>query len=134
METQEFLKQFTLHDTVIEAVRYFPEQEKLVLEVEVCNTEGHIPDEIALLFDDAWMVYADELAEEGLITLDQRKALEHMNETLDHMSQNKDVWTLTSLESSSEWANVRHLAHDILVSFQEVKRAPQLFWVQYIEP
>jgi hypothetical protein len=43
MKLYEFVKHYTLHDAGIERIEYLPEEEKLILEVEVCNCEGHRP-------------------------------------------------------------------------------------------
>jgi hypothetical protein len=90
-----------------------------------------VPDEVALTFSEA-LLLADPLVKKGLITTDQQAELKQLDALLEQMSDNKNLWTLSSLQASPEWEHVRHLAETILKSFQIPKEKPNLFWVQYI--
>jgi hypothetical protein len=91
----------------------------------------HIPDEVALAFDDA-SIFIDELVDKGLVSDSQKTELEHMDVLLDQMSKEKNLWTLKALEMSLPWENVRILAKDILQTFHQTVQEPHLFWIQYI--
>jgi hypothetical protein len=90
-----------------------------------------VPDEVALTFSEA-LLLADPLVKEGLITTGQQAELKQLDALLEQMSDNKNLWTLASLQASPEWEHVRHLAKDILQSFQTPTEMPNLFWLQYV--
>ncbi len=90
-----------------------------------------VPDEVALTFSEA-LLLADPLVKEGLITTGQQAGLKQLDALLEQMSDNKNLWTLTSLQASPEWEYVRHLAENILKSFQIPTGMPNLFWIQYV--
>lgn len=51
MKLDDFVKQYTLHDAGIVSIDYIPEQEQLVIGVEVTNHEGHIPSFVSTHLD-----------------------------------------------------------------------------------
>jgi len=91
----------------------------------------NVPDEVALTFDEA-LLLARPLVKEGLITTAQQAELGQLDILLEQMSDDKSLWTLTALQASPEWEHVRHLADNILKSFQIPKGTPNQFWVQYV--
>lgn len=91
----------------------------------------HVPDEIALTFNDTY-VFVDDLKKEGLITAAQEVKLEQMDVLLDQMGQDEDIWTCEALQVSPQWEEMRKLATSILASFRASKQFPDLFWLQYI--
>jgi hypothetical protein len=91
----------------------------------------HIPDEIALLFNDTY-AFMEELLREDLIPVAAVDQLKQLDTVLDHMSEEKVLWTLQVLETAPPWEKVRSLAASILDSFHEPRQPPDLFWVQYI--
>jgi hypothetical protein len=90
----------------------------------------HVPDEIALIFEDVCL-FLDEIAHKGLITLFQKVTIEQLNKALDQMSEDKELWTLSSLQTSPQWENIRYMANGLLESLHESKHNPQLFWLHY---
>jgi hypothetical protein len=100
-------------------------------QINALPTFVDVPDEVALTFSET-LLLADPLVKEGLITSDQQAELKQLDALLEHMSDNKNLWSLTSLQTSPEWEHVRHCAENILKSFQISKEMPNLFWVEYI--
>jgi hypothetical protein len=90
-----------------------------------------IPDEVALTFSEAFLLN-DPLVKKGLITFDQQIALKQLDALLEQMSDDKNLWTLTSLQAAPEWEHVRQEAEHILQSFRIPKQTPDLFWLQYV--
>lgn len=90
-----------------------------------------VPDEIALTFDDVY-TFADALVRESLLTSEQKDAVEQLNTYLDQLSDKKDQWTLSALQTSSQWNRVRDMASNTLALIHVPKKAPNLFWIQYL--
>lgn len=110
-------------------------------QIQVLPPFVDIPDEIALIFDDVY-VYIEDLAQRDLITPHQKRDLERMDSLLNHMSNEKEIWTLDALprcsllfldalKESPDWKQIRSLATRILESLKESKQPPNLFWLQY---
>lgn len=88
----------------------------------------HIPDEIALVFQDAYYC-VNKLVEHGVLNEYQQTALGALNISLDRINS----WTLVSLKEDDEWNYVRGLAKDVLKSFNETNtEMPNLFWIDYV--
>jgi hypothetical protein len=90
-----------------------------------------IPDEVALTFSETFLL-AGPLVEKGLITFDQQVELKQLDALLEQMSDDKNLWMLTSLQTAPQWEHVRQEAERILLSFRVPKQAPNLFWLQYV--
>jgi hypothetical protein len=60
-------------------------------------------------------------------------ALEQIEQLLDQMSENSDLWTMQALKSAAQWKEIRLLAGKVLAVLHEVKQPANLFWLQYIE-
>jgi hypothetical protein len=97
---------------------------------QVLPTIVHVPDEVALTFDETYQ-FAEALAENGLITVQQKKLLDRMDVLLAQMSETKLFWSLDALQHDPVWQQVRALAREIVTSFGVSKQTPQLFWVHY---
>jgi len=65
-----------------------------------------IPDEVALTFGETFLL-AGPLVKKGLITFDQQVELKQLNALLEQMSNDKNLWTLTALQTAPEWKHVR---------------------------
>ncbi|WP_149400619.1 hypothetical protein [Dictyobacter arantiisoli] len=102
-----------------------------VEQVQAFPTFVHIPDEVALVFSDTWL-FSQKLIMDGFITHQQKVEIERLDNLLNEMSDNIQLWNLFSLETSDEWGKVRYLASNILTSLHKEKEQPNLFWLKYI--
>ncbi len=91
----------------------------------------HVPDEIALIFSDAYLL-ADDLVTAGLIHDYQEAELDSLDKLLDQISGDKALWTLHALRASRQWEEIRVLARGILDSLGQERQKPNLFWLRYI--
>lgn len=88
----------------------------------------HVPDEIALVFQDAYYC-VNKLVEHGILNECQQTALGALNISFDRINS----WTIASLREGDEWNYVRGLAKDVLKSFNETNtEMPNLFWIDYV--
>ena len=99
-------------------------------DVQICVMPAyvHVPDEIALIFEDAFNSVV-KLVEHGVLNEYQQEALTALNNSLDRMN----LWTVDALRDADEWNAVRMLARDVLKTFNENNRKiPTLFWLQFV--
>jgi hypothetical protein len=92
----------------------------------------HLPDEIALIFDDTYALIKQP-DNNSMIPARTEGALEQIEQLLDQMSENSDLWTMQALKSAAQWKEIRLLAGKVLAVLHEVKQPANLFWLQYIE-
>jgi hypothetical protein len=79
---------------------------------------GHVPDELALDFDQAWAL-VPALAERGWISAEQLATLAGIDQLLGAMSDRAapdraGLWTLDGLQTDGRWAHARVLAAQAL--------------------
>lgn len=81
--------------------------------------DANAVDELALALDDSFWIVHDAFSKNRL-GRDELASLNRLNSYLDKMSgeENSDVWTLGSLQESSEWQEVRRLATQAILSKQ----------------
>jgi hypothetical protein len=91
----------------------------------------HIPDEVALTFDDVSLL-VEQQDTEGLLPPEQKLQLDQLDHVLDTMSKDTGLWELDALERSAQWEEVRRLAGHILDALHEAKQLWRLFWLQYV--
>lgn len=91
----------------------------------------HIPDEIALTFDHPY-TFTDKFVKDGLITGDQKRALDGLNTLFDEMTQDKELWTLDQVRESPKWQETRILARNILRMLGQKLRRPDLSGIVYV--
>ena len=101
-------------------------------QIEVLPGFVHVPDEIVAIFDEVYG-FVNALTQKNLLTDSQQTGLNQINTLLDEMNEKKELWSLNALERSLQWKNVRSLARNILLSFHETERLPNLFWIRYIK-
>ena len=90
-----------------------------------------VPDEIALTFEDVCL-FLDEIVHKGFVTPIQKGSIKQLNEALNQMSKDKELWIQSSLQTSPQWEDIRHRANGLLESFHKAKHKPQLFWLDYV--
>ena len=100
-------------------------------QIDILPTFIHVPDEIALIFDEAHLC-ALELKGEGLINEQQELGLARIDQRLDDMSNNEGLWTLDQLKSSPQWSELRGLALEVMASFGLTKKRPNIHWLQFV--
>ena len=91
----------------------------------------HVPDEIALTFDDTYALI-DSLKQDGLITATQNEKLRQIDTLLEKMSQDENAWTCEALRTLPQWEDVRRLARETLKAFHTPPQNPDLFWLHYV--
>jgi hypothetical protein len=92
------------------------------------------PDEVALLFDDAYVGFHQVIAAK-MVTDPQIEAVKAIDTFFDEMSSNKDkekIWTLEAMETSPVWQELRLLARNALRSFNLALDKPDLSWGTYV--
>lgn len=92
-----------------------------------------VPDEIALLFEDEFSVASASGGSIGAHDPQIGQELRLLNDSLEHMSDDKELWTDAALQSSSEWQGIRQRASRVLAMMGEELRPPRLEWATYIE-
>lgn len=94
----------------------------------------HVPDELALLYNDYFLL-SNQFLNERLITKQQLKNLKELDKTLDKMSgkKNAKLWTLEALKESQEWKNIRNLASKLLKDFGKRKEKPKINPKTYVK-
>lgn len=98
------------------------------IQISILPAYVHVPDEIALIFQDAYYC-VKKLVEHGVLNEYQQTALGALNICLDRINS----WTIISLKEGDEWNYVRGLAKDVLKSFNETNtEMPNLFWIDYV--
>jgi hypothetical protein len=93
----------------------------------------HIPDEIALIFSDTFLlIYQNK---DSLFLSDsQFQKLTEIDKYLNEMSEeNHQIWTLEAIKENDKWKKLRKMALEILRSLNIKKQNPNLYWIKYIE-
>lgn len=91
----------------------------------------HVPDEIALTFEDTYLL-TNSLLQDKLITEDVKSELDTLNELFDQMNCRKELWTLDQLKFGEEWQQIRSVASRALKCMNRDIEIPNLFWLNYI--
>lgn len=87
----------------------------------------HVPDEVALLYDDAW-VRVPWVRDAGLLTDDQYEALARLDRHYEQMTNaaEKDwLWTVEAMQGDDRWTTSRQLATDALAALGRQPAPPQ---------
>jgi hypothetical protein len=103
------------------------------MQIQLLPQWVHIPDEIALTFDDSYILF-DQVIWAGLVNSEQIEAVRTLNRILDEMSDSddKDLWTLQAIRTSPKWAETRGLAKDALRKLGYEIDRPDLGWITYV--
>jgi hypothetical protein len=91
----------------------------------------HVPDEVALIFDDSWLLVEQNL-ETSHLNPKQIAQLQEIDHLLEQMGGRRDIWTLHSLKTSAQWEAVRISARMVLQSMDQEIVPPNLNHTQYI--
>jgi hypothetical protein len=91
----------------------------------------HVPDEVAITYGEAFLL-ADQVLRAGLIDNEAFAKLRSLDNYLDQMSDEKDLWTLEALRDRPEWNRVRAEAKELLEHLRMALEAPNLDWVTYV--
>lgn len=75
-----------------------------------------LSDELASDFSDIDMARMKILFENGWITKEQLKLGEKIDDFLEEMNKNKNLWTDEAVEKSLEWEQCRNMGIELLVS------------------
>jgi hypothetical protein len=94
----------------------------------------HVPDEVALIYDDAYRLVPPLTAGEFL-TPEQAAALDRLDRHFASMteSSNKALWTIAAMATGEQWATSRALARDALASLGESPGAPDFEGTRWIQ-
>jgi hypothetical protein len=88
-------------------------------------------DEIALTFYNNATIQTKNLLEVGIIDQEQYDLIMKINDKLDKMSDNAELWTEKELNSNEEWENCRSIARTLLLSLE--KNDVELFISEHME-
>lgn len=91
-----------------------------------------MPDEVALTFNDAYLI-APQLLDENLISIQAFDLLKELVELFEKMSKDKSLWTLGKLESDTAWKRSRELALKALQELDEPYGRPNLDYINWIK-
>lgn len=98
------------------------------VQISIWPSYVHVPDEIALIFQDAYYS-VDQLVEHGVLNENQHQGLKSLNKCLDEINS----WSMDSLREADEWNYVRLVASNVLKVFNENStKIPDLFWIQFV--
>jgi hypothetical protein len=93
----------------------------------------HIPDELALTFDDAFLLCA-QLERSGHLNRAQIEALGCIDEALTELTNRRDpsMWTLAAIHESFEWQEIRAKARAALDVMGVTMEPPTLRGITYV--
>jgi hypothetical protein len=94
----------------------------------------HVPDEVALLYEDAW-VLVPQIREAGLLTDDEHAALARLDRHYGEMSDAPDkdsLWTLEAMKHDDRWTKSRQLAVDALAALGRTPGRPEFPGITWI--
>lgn len=91
-----------------------------------------LPDEIALTFNDAYLI-SSQLVDENIISIQAFLLLKELSELFDNMSQDKSLWTLQKLENDNSWKLSRQLAIKVLQELDEPFGRPNLNYINWVK-
>ena len=92
----------------------------------------HVPDEVALIFYDSFLL-ADQIVEAGLLSEAEILRLKEVDQILDRMSDEKALWTHESLCNDRMWTSVRQMAAESLRLLGVEPRPPNLSWLTFVK-
>lgn len=91
----------------------------------------HKPDEVALLYDDAFLL-ADQVLRARRISQDQYGKLREIDQIFSDMSdRGPDLWTPEMMREAPEWEIARIRAREALVLLREPVKRPDPWWITY---
>lgn len=92
----------------------------------------HVPDELALTFDDAHQMVA-VLDESRCLSVGARPVLEELQRRFTEMTAAADdVWSEEALRGDARWETVRRLALEALDRLGEDPGPPTLDWISFV--
>jgi hypothetical protein len=94
----------------------------------------HVPDEVALLYEDAWL-RVPVLREANLLDDAQYESLARLDQQYEEMSDAADkdwVWTVDAMERDERWARSRQLAKEALAALGHAEGLPQFPGVTWV--
>jgi len=107
----EIEKLMVFYDRLIENVK----QISLDASEQIDKLKGFaVADEIASDFSDIAKPYAIKLFENGWLSDEQLNIVNKIDQQLEQMSNNKELWTDEALAKSIEWDQCRELARELL--------------------
>jgi len=110
IETEELM---LFYDRLIENIK----QISLDASEQIDKLKGFaVADEIASDFSDIAKPYASKLFKNEWLSSEQINLVNKIDENLDQMSNNKELWTDEALTRSNEWKQCRELARELLKS------------------
>ena len=92
----------------------------------------HVADEIALLYEDAFL----NIREAGVLTEDQvesLRALDQLFAEMTHASDRETIWTLAAMKGDERWARTRTLALAALAAIGAPPGRPHLDGTTWVE-
>ncbi len=87
----------------------------------------HVPDELALNFDDVW-VLVPQIRAAGLLDESAAAQLEELHQSLGGLAD----WTLDALRNDPRWATIREQARAALAAMHEPRGPIDLSWGSYV--
>ena len=103
-------------------------------QIEALPDFVHVPDEVALVFDDAWALMP-QLEEAGLVSPEQRRAIEPLSDLYDEMSiagDRESLWTIEAMRSDARWDRSRERAREALDRLGESQGQPTFEGVVWV--
>ena len=94
----------------------------------------HVPDEVALVFDDAWDL-VPQVVDAGLMTPAQHEPVAALDDLFNEMSDAADaddLWTIESMRTDPRWERARALARDALGRLGEPEGDPAFEGITWI--
>lgn len=103
------------HDSFTETVKQF----SMSAEEQIQKLKGTVvTDEIASDFTEIGMLYAQKLLHNGWITQEQFNIVLSIDEMLEEMTQNKELWNNDALSGAAEWEICRKKGKDLLQTLE----------------
>jgi hypothetical protein len=95
----------------------------------------HVPDEVALIYDDAYVV-VPQLCEAGVITDNQAEALSELDRQFTEMSDAHDratLWTREAMRVDKRWSEARRLATQALSLLGAAPGPPDFSGITFVQ-
>jgi hypothetical protein len=102
------------------------------VQIDVLPDNVHKPDELALIFSDAF-VYAPQLVATNTISQQVFAALEEIGQLLDKMSNVKNLWSIDAISTDNNWAVLRAKSMHVLELIGEEYTHPDLSHIKHIQ-
>jgi hypothetical protein len=103
-------------------------------QVSVLPDFVHVPDEIAMTYDDAW-VLVPQIKEAKLLNDEQYEALARLDRHFEEMVSATDgdpLWTIEAMQVDDRWAKSRQLAEDALRALGRAPEPPHLSGITWV--